>query len=280
MKKVINSLNFNHNNVKKGLLSSKFVFYQLRRPGTQVSFLKKFLFEKTSSYHSIHFFMTMTQIKVITTIVLLAFFYSCTGNDQEKAAEYMQSARTFMAQHKPKSAALEYLNVLQRDPGNDVAMFELAETYILLKEINKAVIYYKLAAEANPDNIIVNLRLGQVFLASGKLLEARTTVSEILEKAPDSIEAYHLLSGIHIQERNIEAAIETLEKVAVIDPSQVKTWLSLAQLFVSSGRFDKAEEDRVAGGCCQPRAPSEPCVTVSRHTAQAFQKASPCEATR
>ena len=34
---------------------------------------------------------------------------------------------------------------------------------------------------------------------------------------------------------------------------------------------------RVAGGCCQPQAPSEPCVRVSPHTAQASVKASPVE---
>jgi len=31
---------------------------------------------------------------------------------------------------------------------------------------------------------------------------------------------------------------------------------------------------RVAGGCCQPQAPSERCVRVSPHTAQASEKAS------
>lgn len=36
--------------------------------------------------------------------------------------------------------------------------------------------------------------------------------------------------------------------------------------------FYKIVKDRVAGGCRQPRTPSEPYVTVSRHTAQAFIK--------
>jgi hypothetical protein len=31
---------------------------------------------------------------------------------------------------------------------------------------------------------------------------------------------------------------------------------------------------RVAGGCCQPQAPSEPCMRVSPHTAQASEKVS------
>jgi hypothetical protein len=34
-----------------------------------------------------------------------------------------------------------------------------------------------------------------------------------------------------------------------------------------------SECDRIARGCCQPQASSEPCVTVSRHTAQASIKA-------
>jgi hypothetical protein len=44
--------------------------------------------------------------------------------------------------------------------------------------------------------------------------------------------------------------------------------------------MDKTGSDRVAGGCFQPRAPSEPYVTVSRHTAQAFIKACLCGAAR
>ncbi len=33
-------------------------------------------------------------------------------------------------------------------------------------------------------------------------------------------------------------------------------------------------QGRVAGGCCQPQAPEEPCVRVSPHTAQASEKVS------
>jgi len=43
---------------------------------------------------------------------------------------------------------------------------------------------------------------------------------------------------------------------------------------------DITTTNRVAGGCCQPQAPSEPYVTISRHTAQAFVKACPCGAAR
>ena len=42
----------------------------------------------------------------------------------------------------------------------------------------------------------------------------------------------------------------------------------------------RGKEHRVARGCYQPPAPSEPCVRRSPHTAQASEKASSCGATR
>jgi len=56
----------------------------------------------------------------------------------------------------------------------------------------------------------------------------------------------------------------------------------------SSERWSLAQKDRlkrfishrVAGGCHQPQAPSEPRLKVSLHAAQASHKASPCWATR
>jgi len=64
----------------------------------------------------------------------------------------------------------------------------------------------------------------------------------------------------------------------------IKTIGVFVMLFLIFGPIPKGikkiQKHRVAGGCCQPQAPSEPCVTVSRHTAQASSKASPCGAAR
>lgn len=38
--------------------------------------------------------------------------------------------------------------------------------------------------------------------------------------------------------------------------------------------FSLLSKCRVSPGCCQPRLPSEPCMIVSHHTAQAFRKSS------
>lgn len=179
-----------------------------------------------------------------SSILLLIVFlmFSCSKSKEKQAEEFIESARTFMSQNKPETALIEYRNAIDKDPGNYVALFELAEVYIVLKKIEPAIKYYNLAATSNSGSIPPHLRLAQIYVQMEKLLDARNEVSKILAITPNSIEAYHLLSGIQIKERDLDSAIETLKMAERIDAQNPKTLSSLAQLYVKTGKNEEAEK--------------------------------------
>ncbi len=137
---------------------------------------------------------------------------------------------------------IEYKNAIKADPGNGNALFELAETYILLKRVNLAVKYYQLAARAEPGTLTAHLRLGQIYLQKGQLMEARQEAIHALKISPDAIDGLHLLADLQVKEKDIESAIKTLKTASTIDDKNVKTFTGLALLYLKNRQLTKAEE--------------------------------------
>ncbi|MEH0022894.1 MAG: tetratricopeptide repeat protein [Desulfobacter sp.] len=173
-------------------------------------------------------------------MIIFCLLTSCGDDNKEKAAKYIDSARQLVAHQKPETAIIEYRNALELDPDSDVALFELAETYILMNKVDSAIRYYILAAQTNPERIEPLLRLAQVYTRTDRLLEARSRISKAMEIDPDSVNARHLLSGVQIRERDFGAAIATLKQAEEIAPENIQTLLALAQLYVKTNQADAA----------------------------------------
>ncbi|HKL00064.1 MAG TPA: tetratricopeptide repeat protein, partial [Desulfotignum sp.] len=149
-------------------------------------------------------------------IIFAGMVLSGCAEKSPDAEVHIQTARAFMEKNEVESAVAEYRHAIQADPNNDTALFELAEAYVILNQLNTAIRYYNLSAQANPDSIAPHLRLAQIYLQTEQLLEARSQVAAVLKISPDDINARHILSGIQILERDLGAAIDTLEKAAEI----------------------------------------------------------------
>ena len=175
-------------------------------------------------------------------ILLFSLVISCAENNTEKALKYIDSARQLVAKEKPETALIEYRNALELDPDNDIALFELAETYILMNKVDSAIRYYTLAAQTNPGRMEPYLRLAQVYTRTDRLLAAREQISKALAIDPSSVNALHLMSGVQIRERDFTAAIATLRQAETLEPDNLKTLLALAQLYVKTGQADHAEK--------------------------------------
>jgi len=174
-------------------------------------------------------------------ILLTGILSGCGDSNKDKAAKYIDSARQLIAAQKPETALIEYKNALELDPDSDVALFELAETYILMNKIDAAIRYYTLASKTNPDRIESYLRLAQIYTRTDRLLEARAQIAKARAVDPKSVNALHLLSGVQIRERDFAAAIETLKEAETIAPDNVQTLLALAQLYVKTRKPTLAE---------------------------------------
>lgn len=176
---------------------------------------------------------------VCFTLTLLS---GCSKNKEEQALEYVNSARNYLSKNMPETAVIEYRNAININPEDGRIHFELAETYIQLRQLNQAIKYYKSSARLNSADPLPLLRLAQIHLHSDRLLEARDYVDKVFQISPTSVEAHHILSSIQIKERDLTSAIETLNKAVTIDPKNIKTHLSLAQLYLKTKQTQKAKD--------------------------------------
>ncbi len=185
----------------------------------------------------------MWKLKYVRILLIFFFvlFIACT-NQEEKKAEHLRKAREYIEKNELKRAEIELRNVIDLDPENDVAFYDLGETYLKLRNEEKAIDFFTQAIAINPDNMKAQLKMGQIFLILNRTKWARKKVMLVLEKNPNDIDVLHLLSGVQIQEKNLDAAIKTLKKAEAIDPNHFKTHLFMAHVFFSKGDLDEAEK--------------------------------------
>jgi tetratricopeptide (TPR) repeat protein len=185
-------------------------------------------------------FWELRYISVVLAFLVLVITVSCASKE-EKKAKHSERAKQYIEKNEFRKAVIELKNVVQIDPNDDAAYFELGETHLKLKEVKEAFQAFSRAASVNPNNLGAQLKVGQMLLLGRQTEEAKKKVDLILQKTPNNIEALSLLSGVQLQERDLDAAIKTLEKAASLDPSNFNTQLSLARSFAQKGEVERAQ---------------------------------------
>jgi tetratricopeptide (TPR) repeat protein len=198
-------------------------------------------------------------------ISFICLFMICSGcsSKEEKRDKHLAKAKEYIAKSEFSKAVIELKNVIQLDPKNDSAYYELGETYLKLKQGNEAYQAYSSAVSINPENMNAQLKVGQILLLAKETKKAREKAELILNKTPDSIEALSLLSGVQLQENDIDSAITTLEKVARLDPKLFNTQLSLGRVYLLKGNLDQSEKAFTNAISLDPKS-SVPYIALSR----------------
>ena len=122
---------------------------------------------------------TILRNQILFFLLILSIIIGCSKSNEKQAEDFIKSARTFMSQNKPETAVIEYRNAVDLDPGNPVALFELAEAYIVLNKLETAIRYYNLTIKADEKNIIPHLRLARIYLQTDHLMDSRNEISKI-----------------------------------------------------------------------------------------------------
>jgi tetratricopeptide (TPR) repeat protein len=177
---------------------------------------------------------------LVCSLLLLGALFGCSSKE-EKKARHLEKARQYLEKNELQKAVIELKNVIQLDPANDTAQYELGETYLKLKQGNEAFQAFSKAVSTNPDNMKAQLKVGQILLLGRRAADARKKAELVLEKQPNDMEALTLLSGVQVQEKDVDGALETLNRAAKIDPKDFNTRLSIARLFLMKGDFSRAE---------------------------------------
>ena len=165
----------------------------------------------------------------IPLFVLVFLVAQGCASKEEQKQKHWQKAKQYVEKSLFREAALELKNVIKLDPSNDAAYYELGDVYMHLKQGPDAFQAFSRAASANPENLQAQLRLGQLLLMGNQAAEAEEKAKIVLSKDPQNIEGLQLLSGVHLQRKDIDSAIEIMEKAVSMNLNHLALTLSLGR---------------------------------------------------
>jgi tetratricopeptide (TPR) repeat protein len=178
-------------------------------------------------------------LKKLFIVALVTLLTACGGSDERKA-KYMAEGKQLVAAGDYKKAQLSFKNVLQIDPKDLEAHYQIAETSTKLGELQNAVSEYLAVINNDPKHLMSRLRMGQIYLMVNKADEAEKLAKEIQVIDPENVEGMVLMAGVLISKNNTDSAMNQLQAVLKKLPDDVQANLLLASLSIKAGKNDQA----------------------------------------
>lgn len=171
--------------------------------------------------------------KLILCVALIVTLTSCGGAEERKSV-YMEKAKSFMKTENFDKARIELKNVLQIDPKNAEAYFQLGLLLEKKNNLTKAYQNYLKAEELDPYNLNNKARIGRILLlSSSDDAKAQEKIDFILEKEPEHVEGLLLKAATLLRNKNKDEAVAICEKILNRDPGNEVTTMFLSALYVN-----------------------------------------------
>ncbi|MDD2736017.1 MAG: PEP-CTERM system TPR-repeat protein PrsT [Desulfuromonadaceae bacterium] len=174
--------------------------------------------------------------------LLIIVICICAGCSGKTSAELYDEGLKQMNASNPNGAVVLFKNVLEKDENHLDARFQLAKAYAKLGKREQAEKEFNKVLKLNPSRDDVLLELAGLYNASKKADEAFKLGEQYLAKHPGSVEGLEILGVSSAINSRYDDAERYLLQAAAADPSQAKTKLELAAVYVSAGKELKAKE--------------------------------------
>jgi tetratricopeptide (TPR) repeat protein len=173
--------------------------------------------------------------------------------------QYFESGKKYYEEKKYSEAAIQFLNVVQRDPKNRDAHYLLAKTFNMQNNLDATVKSLKALLELFPDDVEAQLDLGNLYLSIGRAdpqfyREAADLAQKVLAKQPNNIPALILAGNAASGLKNYEASLELFEKAISLDPKSPAAYVSLGTSHVLQKNYAAAEKAYLKAREVDPKA--------------------------
>ena len=161
----------------------------------------------------------------ILLLTLCAYtLISCGGADERKAV-YMEKAKASIESGDLDKARIELKNVLQIDPKDAEAYYQLGKVFEQQKEFRKAFGNYLKAEELNPELLENQARLGRIYLLLANEPEkAQEKIDFILSKEPNNSDGLLLKAAVALRnDKNTDAAIKIAKTIVAQDAKHIES---------------------------------------------------------
>ena len=169
-----------------------------------------------------------------------------------------------------EQAQLQKMNAVFRKAADygprDVGVLtEVADYYVLSKQVKDAIPLYRtvLKLPQGPNDPPLNNvrdKLARSLLIENERDEAIGLLEDIVKESPLRFETYELLGELYEQDGNLDKALTNYEHSLLLDASEPKNHLRLAELLMKAKRFDRAVEIMQSA---RKKFPDVPYITYS-----------------
>jgi len=202
-------------------------------------------------------FIHVVAIMVFSGIV----FASCKTS--ENSLKYSQSTKKEAKELRPKSQQLAidalfidanrekmlgnvsnaldlFSQVIQRDPQNDAAYYEMARLFNIVGKSTEAILYGEKACTLSPDNSWYLFLMADIYRNSRQYSKATEVLEKLAAKNTDDLDLQENLANSYLQENKLEKAIGVYnvieKKMGVFEELS----LQKQKIYLSLNQFDKA----------------------------------------
>ena len=167
-------------------------------------------------------------------------------------------------------AQLQKMNAIYRKAAElgkaDAAILtKVGDYFVLSKQTKDAIPFYRAILD-NPQNAgdvpLNNVRdkLARCYLVVGQRDDAIKYLEDIIKDSPLRFETYELLGELYEANDDLEKALANYEHSLLLDASEPRNHLRLAELLMRAKRFDRAVEIMQAA---RKKFPDMPSITLS-----------------
>src|SRR5215831_1311297 len=185
--------------------------------------------------------------------VLIVFFSAlvlaaCSRDPNVRKQKHLDSGHRYFAEGKYREAAIEFQNAIQIDSRFAAAHYQLAQTYVQLRDGQRAYLETVRTLELQPDNFkahadIVNMLAADYASTSNSsdLASAQEHTSLLLQRQPSDPDTYLAIANLLNAQQRYAEAIGSIQRAIAVAPDHGDSYLTLAMVETKVGQFDAAE---------------------------------------
>ena len=174
----------------------------------------------------------------LITIITIMALVGCGGAEERKEI-YLEKAKLSLEAGDLDKARIELKNVLQIDPKDARAYFQLGDIYDMKKDYNKAFGNYIKAEELAPENLEYHAKIGTYLLILAGDIDAAIEKRDlVLGKDGSNVSGLLLKAGILLKQKDAAGAMRVTQDIFSKQPDHIQNTMFLSSLYQRDKRYD------------------------------------------
>jgi putative PEP-CTERM system TPR-repeat lipoprotein len=182
------------------------------------------------------------KISVLALAISATLLVGCGGAEERKSV-YMEKAMSSMAAGDYDKARIELKNVLQIDPKDADAHYQLGTVFEKQKDYRKAFSHYLRAEELDKEHLKNLAALAKIYLLmAGEEEKAQEKIDYILSKEPENPDGLLLTAAQHLKNSQADKAKDIAEKILIKHPGHIDTVIFLSTIYINEKNYAAASQ--------------------------------------